>query len=172
MTLTLVTPEKPDTSALAAESSELVIRAKALEVTDNESYLAAAEFGKGIKALQKKIVEFFAKHKTNAFKAWKDLCADEAQQLTPTAEAEQIVKSKMLAWQKEEAARLDKIRREREAAAKKLEEDRRVQEALDLDEDGDRAAAEERLTEPIVAPVIRTGLSGAPATLRIAGVTG
>jgi hypothetical protein len=167
MTALAAVPDRPDTSALAAESTALVTSANAIAITDSASYQAAVEFGKGVKALQKKITDFFAPHKQRAHAVWKALCDDERSQITPTEEAERIVKRKLLDFKRQEDARAEVERREREAHARKLEEERRLQEAIEREEDGDVAAADDILNEPVRMPIVSVPQASVP---KIAGV--
>jgi hypothetical protein len=157
----------PDTTQLTAEATQLVTDAQSLVITDARSYAAAAEFGKGIKALQKKIVDFFAPMKKKAHESWKQICESEKNELSPTEEAERITKEKMLDFQRAEQKRLAEETRAREIHAKKLEEDRRLQEAIDLEEEGDRAGADDVLAQPVAVPIIALQRPAAP---KVAGV--
>lgn len=157
----------PDTTQLTVEARQLVADANALSIVNATSYAAAAEFGKGIKALQKKIVDFLAPMKKKSHAAWKQVCDTERSELAPTEEAERVVKSKMLDWQRKENIRIAEETRRREELARKQEEERRMQEALDLDADGDRKGAEEVLSQPIETPVVAAPHSAAP---KISGV--
>lgn len=167
MTALAAVPDRPDTSALAAESSALVESAKAISVTDAASFQAGVDFGKGVKGLQKKITDFFGLHKKRAHDAWNGLCDDERTQLAPTEEAERIIKKKLLDWKQKEDVRLEADRRQREEQARKLEEERRLQEAIDLEDEGDAAGAEQVLAEPLRTPVVSIAKAAAP---RVAGL--
>lgn len=167
MTALAAVPDTTETKELAAAAEQLVVSATALAITDAASYENAAEFGKGIKSLQKRIVDFFAPMKKKAHESWKQICDTERRELTPTEKAEQIVKAKMLVFQRSERQRQDDELRQRELSARKLEEDRRIEEALDLDESGDRAGAENLLSAPVETPVLRVPIAPAP---KIAGV--
>jgi hypothetical protein len=154
MTALAAVPDRPDTSVETAKSNELVEQARAITITDSGAYQLAVEFGKGIKALQKAIVDKFAPHKKRAHAAWQGLCDDEKKDLAPTEEAERIVKEKILEFRRSEQKRLEDEQRDREKKAQKLEEDRRLQEAIDLEADGDRAGADEALQMPIAPPIV------------------
>lgn len=168
MTITLVPDAAPDTSELAAESSALVQQANALTITDDASYRTAAEFGKGIMALKKKIADFFLPHKKRAHDLHKALCSDEAAQLEPVEQAEAIVKRSVLAYRIAEAKREQELQRQREAQALKLEEDRQLQAAIDAEEEGDHEAAAAIIAAPIETPVVRMQAT----TPKVSGVAG
>lgn len=168
----LATQDRPDTAALAEESMEIVRAAEVMTVADADGYRLAVEFGKGVKALQKRIVDKFAPHKKRAYDAWKGLCDDEHSDLKPTEEAEGIVKTKLLTFQRAERDRLAVEQKAKEAQQRKLDEERQLQEAIDLEEDGDPEGAAAVLDEPpapvfIPAPQRATPkVSGAAETKR------
>jgi len=148
-------PDRPDTSALTQEASMLVQSAHQLVITDDASYAAACEFGKGVKALQKRIADFFAPHKKRAKAVHDALCEDERKQLAPTQTAEGIAKSKVLEWQASERERQGRERIARETEARRLEEERQLQRALDAEAEGDwPETVDEILSEPIETPVV------------------
>lgn len=155
MTIALAeVPYGTDTAALAAEASEIVLKAQAITIASDDTYRSACEFGKGIKSLQKRIAEFFEPHKRRAKAVHSALCDDEKSQLVPTEKAEIIIKSKVMEWRIAEAKREADLQRQREELARKQEEERRLQEALDAEEEGDTAAATAILEEPIETPIV------------------
>lgn len=168
MTGMVATPDTANaTKRFATEAEMLVARANEFEITDQESYEAAATFGQGVKGLQKRIVKFFAEMKRTAREAWQTVVDSESEQLDPTKKAESIIKTKMLAFQAEERLRQLALQREREQLARKHEEERRLQEALDLEEDGDREGAEDVLRAPINTQQVAI----AAPPLKVSGVT-
>ncbi len=152
---------------LELQSSAILRGAEQLVVNSGASYEAAAEYGKGIKSIQKRITDWFAPMKSNAHATWKGICRREEEMLSPVGRAETIVKQKMLDFRRAEQRRQDDERREKEAVARKLEEDRRLQEALDIEEEGDTVAAMEVISAPILPPVIPASAAPAP---KVAGV--
>jgi hypothetical protein len=146
---------EPDTTELQAETSALVVDAQALAIVDDDSFRFAAEFMNGCAALRKKIVAAFADAKKKADEAHKSICALERTQLEPVAVAEAIAKKRIGAYREEQERRAAEERRRLEAEAKKREEDRLLQEALDAEAEGDTAAAEEIMAAPIVTPPVR-----------------
>jgi hypothetical protein len=146
---------EPDTTELQAESSALIHEAQSLAIVDDATFSAAAEFMNGCAALRKKIVSAFADPKKKADEAHKSICALERTQLEPVAVAEAIAKKRISEYRAAQEQRAAEERRRLEAIAKKQEEDRRLQEALDAEADGDSAAAEEIIAAPIVTPPVR-----------------
>ena len=157
-----VVTDRPDTTAISAEASAIVLAASTFLVDSEESYRLAVNFGRGIKALQKRISEFFDPHKRRAKAMHAGLCEEEKSQLAPTEEAEQIMKKKMLGYQVE-CARLQRQEQERlEAQQRKLNEDRQIAEAIDLEEQGDIAGADAALNEVAPLPYVPLALRFAP----------
>jgi hypothetical protein len=154
MTALAAVPDRPDTSQLAAQSAALIADAESIVIVDQASFEAAVEFGKGAQSLRKKIVDFFSPHKKRAKAVHDELCADEKRQLDGPDRAVVIIKGKILDWQRTERERLAVEQRDREKKAQKLEEDRRLQEAIDLESEGDRVGADEALTMPIAPPIV------------------
>jgi len=117
MELTINTPEFPQ--ALTYPD-----RAKAIVITDQQSYDVAAGFKLDMAAMRKKIVEEFKPMKEAANKAHKAITAKEAEYLAPITAAEEMVKQSIVAFQREQ----ERIRQE---AQRKLDEERRVAEEAD-----------------------------------------
>ena len=82
-----------NTDALKSESLAWPERARALAVTDAESYARAAELIKGIKALAKHIEEKTADNISRWFKGHCAAVAEKAEMLAPLTEAEFIIKT-------------------------------------------------------------------------------
>ena len=98
--------------ALRAEVAPVVARAGALVVATPEQYQDAAGFLKAIKAAQQKVTAHFGGMKAAAHAAWKAITAKESETLAPLADAERIVKARMVEWQQEqERIRLAEQRR-------------------------------------------------------------
>lgn len=153
---------------IGAKTNSHLEQARALKIYDAEEYKEAAEFGKGLKSLLKEIDETFDPIIASWNKGHKQSCATKKRHAEPVEKAIELVKEKMLAWQRTEKERQDKLLRDREAAAKRAEEERRLEEAQDLQDEGDLDAAIATLSAPIIPPpVIRVAQPVAP---KVAGV--
>jgi hypothetical protein len=158
---------RPDTTSLEAESSVLIVEARGIAIIDEESYRAAAEFRKGVKALAERIKHAFADAKRKAHQAHGAIVALENTQLAPVTQAEATVRARMNAYHaSQERRRLEQTRLLRDEA-RRLEEERRLQEALDAEQDGDLAAADAILSAPISTPTV----AAPPAVPKVAGVS-
>lgn len=165
--LAIVPPEPLDTSALSADAALLIRDAEAVTIIDDDSYIAACNFGKGVMALKKRITDFFAPRKQRWHEGHAFECKCERDELANPERAEKIIKGKVLAWQAAERQRQDNERRDLEAKARKLEEEVQLQRAIDAEAEGDwPETVDEILSEPIEAPVV---VMSRPAA-KIAGV--
>lgn len=161
--LKLVETEEVETKALS-----IVDQAKAVKVTDSQTYTAAGMLWKSIGEMIKEVKDTFDPICEAANKAHKAATAKRAQYLDPLTAAQRSVKSLMSAYdaeqeriRKAEEDRLRKIEEERIAAERKAEqerleaerkaeEERLLAEAIAADERGDKDTAE-ILTEAAAA---------------------
>lgn len=129
-------PEQPSgEQALARQSGDLVTTAKALVITDPDSFERAGEFIQTLKDKARQIEEFFEADIQRAHAAWKGLTAKRAGFLDPLKESIAIVSSRYATFAQEEKRKAEAERRRRE-----LEEQRKEQERI-------RAEAEIRAVE-------------------------
>jgi hypothetical protein len=125
-------------------------RAKAVRITDQESYNAAAELLIAIADLKKQIVEYNADPKKSAYDTWKLICSREKRGLDPLAEGEQILKRIMGTFvQEQERLRLEAQRKADEEARRK-EEEARLSLAVEAEQYG---APEETIQEIVNTPM-------------------
>lgn len=165
--LQLVPPEPLDTSALSAESSALVLRAEALQVTDAASYAVAAEFGKGCKALLAVIDSKTDPNVARWHAGHKAACADQRELQDPANRAIKITARKMTDWKREDDARAERARLQRVIEARKLAEEQQLAEAIELEAEGDTEGAEEVLAAP-PAPIF---IAPRPTAPKVAGIS-
>lgn len=131
-----------ETALVNKESAGFLQAARELIVSNDQELDIANENLKGTKSLQKRIREWFKKHKTKAREALNGLIQDEKELLDPLIKTEDIIKGKMGPYMAERRRK----REEAEAAARKAREEaqeahnKRVQAA----EDAIKAAEEER----------------------------
>lgn len=151
MTELHVVPENPELESKVIEWPKL---AESISIATPEQHLAADEHLKAIKALRDEINETFDPAIAAANKAHKAIIAAKRRHDEPLVKADQIIRQKDLAYRqaeerkrRQEEERLAKLARERE-------EQRRLEEALELESSGDAEAAEAVLNEPIFAPVV------------------
>jgi hypothetical protein len=164
--------------SVAAEDSALVAQAKALQITDDATFVRAGEFLKGIVALRKKITDTFDDPKKKAHEAHKAITKAEKDQLEPVLSAESLVKGRVADYQREqdrkrreEQARLQRIADEEAAARRKADEDARLEAAAKLEAEGKTAEAERVVAQAIAEPVRPAPVIHLPtAAPKVAGV--
>ena len=174
------------------EGRELSLQAETFQVTDAESYRRATEFvSKICVPFVSKIEEFFENPIRSAFALHKDLCAKKKKALEDPTRAREIIDRKKGAWEMEERrkelkriqdeaierARLDKIRQDEEAkrekerqeaqrvaeeAARKVAEDRKLQEAQEAEKMGDLVARDAIMEQEVKVPVIEVARQAEP----------
>ncbi len=144
-----------ETNEVETKALSIVDQAKAVKVVDVESYKFAGELWKGIGDMIKEVKATFDPICDAANKAHKAATQKRASFLDPLEAVYKNVKRLMSDYdeaqeriRKAEEARLREIER-------KAEEDRRLQEAIDLEAQGQAEVAEAVMAEPVyVAPVV------------------
>ena len=111
---------------LQGESNDIVARIRAIVIGDQDTYDSVVALGRACRAVQKRIEEFYAPHKANAHKAWKDICNAENRDKELAEAGYKEAKSKAGAWEAEVA----RIRREAERKAAEEARRRAEEEAL------------------------------------------
>lgn len=144
----------PETAELKQESKALVTTAKAMKVTSHDEFkLAGAELVR-VANIRKSIVFAFKEPKAKAHEAHKAITKLEADLLAYPMEAERLIKASMSRFALEdERRRREEEARERERL-RKIEEDRVLAEASALEDGGDHQAAEELISQEVLAPVV------------------
>ena len=136
------------------QSSEVLDQSMLLRIFDTESFSRATHFLKGLKAVQAEINEAFDPIIQAQHQAHQKSLETKRKYSLPLLKAEGIVKEKIKDYHLEQ----EQIRQEEEARlyreAKKAEEERVLQMAVQAEKDGDTEEAEAILKNPVVAPVI------------------
>jgi Sec-independent protein translocase protein TatA len=148
--LNLVETNEVETKALS-----IVDQAKAVKVVDVESYKFAGELWKGIGDMIKEVKATFDPICEAANKAHKAATTKRASFLDPLESVYKNVKRLMSDYDAEQ----ERLRRAEEARLRdierKAEEERRLQEAITLEESGQKEVAEAVMEAPVyVAPVV------------------
>jgi len=156
-----------ETNEVEVKAMSIVDQAKAVKVVDVESYRFAGELWKGIGDMIKEVKETFDPICEAANKAHKAATAKRALYLDPLTNAQRSVKQLMSTYDAEQ----ERIRRAEEARlaeiARKEEEERRLQEAITLEAQGESEVAEAVMAErvyvaPVVLPKATPKLQGGP----------
>jgi hypothetical protein len=127
-------------------------QAKALEIRTSEDAQRASEIYGQIKAMRKEIDAFFDPNIQKAHELHKQTLAQKKKMDAPLVEAEQVLKPKLLAYNREQerkvAEEAARLRRE----AYKREEEIRIARAAQAEEEGFKQEAEKILNEPTPLP--------------------
>lgn len=162
-------PAAIDESALKTEAISLEVRADALSVTNDEEYQDAAEFLKTLKDQAGKVKDFFKPLKDAAHKAHKEVCDREKQMLDPLTKAEVVIK-KAVGEYLAEQERKRKAAEERARQAAKAEADRRLAEAIALENQGRMEEAAAAVEEAEIIDSATIAVPVAP-TKKVKGVS-
>lgn len=125
---------------LSRAVSEIEFQAGAIIIDNEQDYQNAASFGRMLKQKSSDVKEFWKPMKDAAHKAHTEICNREKAMLQPLVNAEKILKQTMGIY----VAEQERKRREAEEAARRAaqeEADRRLQEAIALEDKGDKEAA-------------------------------
>lgn len=120
--------------------TEIEFQAESITIDTEQEYQDAADFGRMLKQKSSDVKEFWKPMKDAAHKAHTEICNREKAMLQPLVNAEKILKQTMSAY----VAEQERKRREAEEAARKAaqeEADRRLQEAIALEDKGEKEAA-------------------------------
>lgn len=120
--------------------TEIELQAEAITIDTEQEYQDAADFGRMLKQKSYDVKEFWKPMKDAAHKVHTEICNREKAMLQPLVNAEKILKQTMGAY----VAEQERKRREAEEAARRAareEADRRLQEAIALEDKGDKKAA-------------------------------
>ena len=143
-----------ETEIVAKKALSIPEQARAIQVVDNETYSQAGEILITIKGLRKEIGAAFDPIIKKAHEAHKEAKAQKDKAEAPLIEAENIIKPALAAYDREqERLRREEEERQREIA-RKAEEERRLQEALQAEKEGDAAAAQAIIEEPVYVPPV------------------
>lgn len=152
---------------IESNAKALIARVKSFHVETAAQYEEAATLLLDVKRYVKSVHEAFDSIVEAAHKVHKEAIAKRKRYLDPAEKAEMIIKHEMLRWDVEQ----ERIRREREsmlqAEAKKRAEEEALNAAIQAEAEGDIEAAEEILSEPVVAPIVMIQTE----TPKVAGVS-
>lgn len=156
-----------ETKQVEEKALSIVDQAKAVVIQNNETYLAAGEMWKTIKAMMKEVDDTFNPIIEKAHQSHKEALGQKAKYYKPLDEASRKVKSLMSDWdQEQERIRLAEQKR-LEEIARKEEEERQIQAALEAEAAGEMEEAkaiieEEVYVPPVVVPKAVPKMSGGP----------
>ncbi len=124
-----------------SSAMKILEQARYLNITSAADYEAAAEFTKQVKALSKRIKDYWAPLKKAARDAWQSLVDREKELLKPLEQAEAEVKTKMAAYQRK-VQEEERAARELAEKLKREEAERLLAEAAKAAEQGNEMESE------------------------------
>ncbi len=124
-----------------SSAMKILEQARYLNITSAADYEAAAEFAKQVKALSKRIKDYWAPLKKAARDAWQSLVDREKELLKPLEQAEAEVKTKMAAYQRK-VQEEERAARELAEKLKREEAERLLAEAAKAAEQGNEMESE------------------------------
>lgn len=151
---------------LATQVTDLEVRAQKLTVSDDQQYEEAGQIGTLIKQRMSEVTDFFAPMKKAAHEAHKQICDREKKMLAPLKKAEAALKDAM----GEYVMRQEEERRAAEEEARHLaqaEADRKLEEAIQAEQDGDEEALRAAMIDAEIADSASRSVfvdGGAPKT--------
>lgn len=154
-----------ETTPVEEKALSIVDQAKAVRVTDAQTYTAAGSLWKSIGEMIKEVKDTFDPICDAAHKAHKAAVEKRAKYLDPLTAAQKSVKGLMSAWDAEQ----ERIRREEqariEAELRKQEEERRLQEAIEAEAAMKaQGATKEEVAEETTA-ILETPVTVAPVVI-------
>jgi len=134
------------------QNQALALKAEAdsFQITNQESYNLANEFGRRIKQGMRTIDAYCDPVIDAAYKAHKAACDQKKALYAPFEAAKKIIDGKQIAWYRAEQARAEEERRKAEEEARKKAEEERLRQAQELQDAGMTEAAADALEQPIV----------------------
>jgi hypothetical protein len=145
----------PDTSEIQSTNDTMTAFVAGFSVADAPSYEEAGKYLIRIRQLRQKLDETFDEPIKKAHEAHKAMLASKKKHEAPLEAAEGVLKRKRIAWYEAEERKRQEAERAAQEVARKAAEERQLQEAIAAEADGDTAAADAILEEPVVAPIVR-----------------
>lgn len=132
---------------------ELSVAAE-IVVRDAESYQMAGETWKSLTALEKKIKAYWEEDVSSALKLHRSLVAKRDAMLIPVGEQKNSLRIGMKTFE-DEQERIRRVEQARlEEEARKVAEEAALAQAVHLEQNGHKAAAEAVIAAPVVAPAV------------------
>lgn len=142
----------PDTTEEKTEASKFLAAAQSFAVTDAAAYERAFDGVKKAKAAEAKVEEKLGPIRDAAHKAHKGALALIKELVSPFQQGAQLLTNKALAWKREQDEKQRKAEEEARAAAQKAADEAKLKEAIEVEEEYGKEAADEILAAP--APYI------------------
>jgi hypothetical protein len=150
--------ETKELQIIEQKTTDIVLAANKMVITNQEQYDLCSVFIVGIKELMRQVDETFDKNIADAYALHKSLVATKKKHSDPLKEAEAIVKGKSIAWIEEQRRKEEESQRKAEEEAAKAEAKRKAdleEQAKAWEAKGNVAKAEERraMADQVIVPV-------------------
>jgi hypothetical protein len=139
---------------LKVEVLSIPDKARALKIIDNETYALAGNMLVTIKGLRKQIDASFDPIIDQAHKTHKEAVLQKKLVEAPLTTAEGIIKPALAAWDTAQETIRRQAEQEAQEAAHRAEVERKLAEAVSLEQQGDKQAADQVMAEPVYVPPV------------------
>lgn len=145
----------PDSTVVEQEQLSLVQHATQITVKDQGEHATALTMLKAIAVAERRVVDLFKDAKAAAHAAHKAITTAEKKLLDPLQQATKIVWAKCNTFGLEQQRIAAEAQRKAQEAARQAEEERQLLEAVEAEQSGDAAAAQEILEAEVVVPEVK-----------------
>lgn len=143
-----------DTTEIERQVELAVQESQSLAIFDNVGLEVAGAFLRSLKTIMKRIDETFDDPIQAAHATHKKMLSAKKKHAYPLLQAERAVKGGIGKYEDEQRSAREAEERQLRLQARREEEDRRLAEAEELEQQGEPEAAEELISEPVVAPPV------------------
>jgi len=164
---TVVRIEKPGPPLIVQQMVELVETAKDYAVIDIQSNTAALERIKTLRSAEAQIREYFEPSRKAADRVKREILATRDGFIGPIAEARALYDAAAVEYEEHEREIAERQRRDLEEQARKAEEEKQIQDAIEAEARGDAAEADAIMEEKPQAVAV----SVEPQIAKVGGVT-
>ena len=148
----LVLDTKEEENKLGRQVSLIEQKAESVVVDSDDGFTYAGELTKQVKQMQAKVTDYWEPMRKTTYEAYKSVTDHKKEMLDPLTSAEKILKKKMGAYtlqkERERREREEELRRQAEA-----EMNRKLEEAVKAESEGDALGAEMAMTEAEVMEI-------------------
>lgn len=159
--------EKPGPPAIVGELHPYVEQALGFRVVDVDSNAEALNIIKRLRAGEQRIKDYFEPARRAADKAKKEILAARDGLIVPIAAARGIYDRRADEYEQVERRKAAEEERRLQEMARKQEEDRVLDEAIEAERQGDTEAASQILGEELDVPIVTV----APAVAKVSGMS-
>jgi hypothetical protein len=155
--------ETKEIEVLKQETVTLTTEAKRLAagIVDQDTYKSAADFMLKVKAEIKRRIAYFEPMKKTTRAAWQAVVDKEKEAIEPLEQADKLILNPAMSkYLTEEENKRIEAQRKADAEARRLEEESRLNAAIDAESDGQKEVAEEILNTP--QPIAPSAIPQAP----------